>query len=82
MLLVRRTSRGTKGLGTLQNRGEVGYLREKDDDERNDEGVAIVPIVIVGTAGMVAACLDSRREKQYQLSPPTVPQLNRNFSQL
>jgi hypothetical protein len=35
----------------VQNRGEVGYLREKDDDERKDEGVVgemVVPIVISG----------------------------------
>ena len=38
-------------------RGNVGYLREKDGDERKDEGVAVVageavvPIVFVGRCG-------------------------------
>jgi hypothetical protein len=35
----------------VQNRGEVGNLREKDDDERKDEGVGgevVVPIIVSG----------------------------------
>jgi hypothetical protein len=35
----------------VQNRGEVGNLREKDDDERKDEGVAgevVVPVIVSG----------------------------------
>ena len=41
----------------MRSRGEVGYLREKDGDERKDEGVAVVageavvPIVFVGRCG-------------------------------
>ena len=59
MSVIRRNSPNYRSAryGAEQGRSAWGYLREKDGDERKDEGVAVVegeavvPIVFVGRCG-------------------------------